>query len=54
MLLHGSAILSQPLRERMEDGKTQETGARAAKGRPDTLKHIPSNISHIPLLFISF
>lgn len=37
MLLHGSALLSQPLRERMEDGKTQETGARAAQGRPDSL-----------------
>ena len=33
LLLHGAALLAQPLRERVEDGETQETGTRAPQGR---------------------
>ena len=33
VLLHGAPILAQPLRERVEDGETQEAGAGAPQGR---------------------
>lgn len=48
MFLHGSAFLAQPLRERMEDGETQETGTGTAQGKAD----LNSDIGYINITLL--